>query len=175
MASQQPVDEGTAADTEDSGITDRVVADITIESVRVSSQLSTEFPELVEDSKRFTRGEHPQSKLFGRTALLLSQMIEGDPSIKKSPAALLLAARAARQQLAAELKLLDSALCQAYLLLDARVPGWRSFSSEIIRLSSVLNAAVAPRTPEAIADYLSLLYLCALGSFSISKQKETVH
>jgi hypothetical protein len=142
---------------------------------RILSQFSEEFPDVIADAKRVADGKAAETEIYRRTVSILHSMKENEPELKDSPVLLLASARWARQQLAVEWAALDTALREAYLLLDARAPGWRSFFSEIGLLSYSLKASGPTRTPEAIADYLELLYLCALGKFSISKQKETIH
>jgi hypothetical protein len=68
-------------------------------------KVAQEFPELIEDNERVTRGEKPQTEVFKRTGRIFSEALGLDPSLENSLGAVLLAARLASMQLADERRL----------------------------------------------------------------------
>lgn len=73
---------------------------------QMDAQLA-QYPELLEDTKRVNRGEAPQTEMYKRTQANFKEMIEIDPSLRNSPAALVTAARNAKKDIDMEAKLAD--------------------------------------------------------------------
>lgn len=73
---------------------------------QMDAQLA-QYPELMEDTKRVNRGEAPQTEMYKRTQANFKEMIEIDPSLRNSPAALVTAARNAKKDIEMEAKLAD--------------------------------------------------------------------
>lgn len=62
-------------------------------------QLASEFPELVEDSRRQMKGEQPKTELWARTREIYREAVALDPALKTSKSALIIAARQAKAEL----------------------------------------------------------------------------
>lgn len=62
-------------------------------------QLASEFPELVEDSRRQSKGEQPKTELWARTREIYREAVALDPALKSSKSALIIAARQAKAEL----------------------------------------------------------------------------
>ena len=61
-----------------------------------------EFPEIWEDNARVDRGEKPQSELWNRTSKIYRTMVTENPQLAKDRETLVVAARQAKRELAAE-------------------------------------------------------------------------
>lgn len=67
-------------------------------------QLASEFPELVEDSKRLSRGEAPKTEIWKRAAEIYREAVALDPGLKSTKSALLIAARQAKAEIGGKAK-----------------------------------------------------------------------
>jgi len=65
-------------------------------------KFAREFPEITEDSARINRGEKPQSELWDRTSKIYREMVAKNPQLANDRESLVLAARQAKRELAAE-------------------------------------------------------------------------
>jgi hypothetical protein len=64
-----------------------------------AAQLQQEFPEIVADSERMSRGLQPESEIFKCAGAIYRAAVAADPALKESRGALLMAARQAKAEL----------------------------------------------------------------------------
>jgi hypothetical protein len=71
-------------------------------------KFAREFPEIAEDNARVDRGEKAQSELWNRTSKIYRAMVDENPELAKDRETIVLAARQAKRELAAEARPRDN-------------------------------------------------------------------